>query len=73
MLKKENFGYMFDYLIFDDLNDFEDDEDAKSAKGYVLQLFCRAFDENRDQTSDGTNEMKTQCVCEMLNFKTYFR
>ena len=23
MLKKENFGYMFDYLIFDDLNDFD--------------------------------------------------
>ena len=47
-------------------------EDANSARGYkvVLQLFCRAFDENRDQTSDGTNEMKTQCVCEMLNFKT---
>ena len=49
--------------------DYNDDDDAKSAKKIsscvATFLLSRAFDENRDQTSDeilnGTSEMKTQC------------
>ena len=49
--------------------DYNDDDDAKSAKKIpscvATFLLSRAFDENRDQTSDetltGTSEIKTQC------------
>ena len=59
-------------IVNDDIDDVDDDDDYNDAKSAKKISSCvgtflpsRAFDENRDQTSDeilnGTSEMKTQC------------